>query len=362
MKKRNGVIDLLKFLFAVMIVIFHSKNFVNAESEKILRSAGLGVSFFFIVSGYLMAHSARRVQADQEHPAGPLTVQFIWKKIKGMAPEFYTAWVIAFAVESFIVKNKGIAEALKDGAYGIFELLFLTMAGFEGKGILRVNHVSWYLSAMLIVMALYYPLLIKKRDTFLTLIAPLLCAFIYGYMYTCLPNGFSGPSTQVFGPIRRGLVRAAAEIALGCACYLPAQKLKRMELTKTLRLLMGAVVLLCFGMVFYQAIGKMQPIGYILAALVMAVGITLCFSEQTVWNDMLAGNRVVGWLGEFSLCLYLCHGFWSHAMSILFPEQSYAQRLAWYFLIVTLTALAVRGISVWIKKNWPPRLVNKGKP
>ena len=58
--KRNGAIDLLKFLFSLMIVIYHGRLFANAENP-LFRAGKIGVEFFFIVSGYLMAAKAEKV-------------------------------------------------------------------------------------------------------------------------------------------------------------------------------------------------------------------------------------------------------------------------------------------------------------
>ncbi len=351
MKKRNGEIDLLKFLFSVLIVVFHSKNFVNAGSEKIFTGGAIGVAFFFIVSGYLMVHSAMKINSDSTGEVGQLTVKFIWKKIRGLMPDVYVAWVIAFVVESFIVRNTEVFAALRKACYGIFELLFLNMAGFLGGDVFRVNHVTWYLSAMLIVMAIYYPILLRYKKNFLTLAAPLIVLFLYGYVYTNIESGFSTPSASV-GFIRKGLLRAFAEIALGCACYLPAQKLKNLKTTGVFKTAMAVIAFGCYGIVFWQSYDRISTLLYIMMAFVLAVGVVISFSEQTIWHDWL-NHPVISWLGAFSFDLYISHGFWSHAMKKILPDTSYTNRLAVYLVIVAATALVVKYVSALILKIWP---------
>ena len=57
--KRNGKIDLLRFLFAVIIVLHHTR-YLFGDEHCFFHGGSLAVEFFFIVSGYLMtAHAAR---------------------------------------------------------------------------------------------------------------------------------------------------------------------------------------------------------------------------------------------------------------------------------------------------------------
>ena len=102
MKKRNGEIDLLKFLFALMIVIFHSKNFTDQSGQSPFIAGAIGVSFFFIVSGYLLVQSTEKLIVPEEELIGKPTIKFLWKKIKGFLPNVYVAWVIAFCVQTYI--------------------------------------------------------------------------------------------------------------------------------------------------------------------------------------------------------------------------------------------------------------------
>ena len=57
MKKRSGNLDLMKFLFSLMIIMFHGKNLATTESY-IFPGGSIAVEFFFVVSGVLMARAA----------------------------------------------------------------------------------------------------------------------------------------------------------------------------------------------------------------------------------------------------------------------------------------------------------------
>ena len=59
---RKGNIDLLKFIFAIVIMVYH---FNNTVKQGFFAGAGYNVvTFFFLVSGYFMTATAMRKAAS----------------------------------------------------------------------------------------------------------------------------------------------------------------------------------------------------------------------------------------------------------------------------------------------------------
>ena len=65
--KRNGKIELLRFIASVYVLMFHIDKYVlklppfkfsNEISLAFFPHGSVGVEFFFLVSGYLMARTA----------------------------------------------------------------------------------------------------------------------------------------------------------------------------------------------------------------------------------------------------------------------------------------------------------------
>ena len=58
-KTRNGTIDFWRFIFAIYIMLYHLKEtpfFADLEAiTSWAKGASIGVEFFFILSGFLMA-------------------------------------------------------------------------------------------------------------------------------------------------------------------------------------------------------------------------------------------------------------------------------------------------------------------
>lgn len=63
--QRNYALDFQKFIFAVIVVLFHSTSMATTEAEKIFITGRIGVEFFFIVSGCLMCASAMKAKNQE---------------------------------------------------------------------------------------------------------------------------------------------------------------------------------------------------------------------------------------------------------------------------------------------------------
>ncbi len=58
--KKNGKIELLRFVFALTVVIFHLNVDWYNHGLQLMYHGNMGVEFFFLVSGFLMARSIQQ--------------------------------------------------------------------------------------------------------------------------------------------------------------------------------------------------------------------------------------------------------------------------------------------------------------
>ena len=83
--KRNGYIDVIKLLFAIVIAEFHWGSGVFAGGR-------VAVEGFFIISGFLMMKTIER-EGDGENLARS-TVGFMWRKYKALFYNLLPALVV----------------------------------------------------------------------------------------------------------------------------------------------------------------------------------------------------------------------------------------------------------------------------
>ena len=97
---RNGKVDLFKFIFSIVVIIYHFGNAVKFDNE-LFNKGYIGVEFFFIVSGFLFAKSLAKIPYHKETlPAD--SVHFMWRKYKSFLPYHFFTFVCTFITASII--------------------------------------------------------------------------------------------------------------------------------------------------------------------------------------------------------------------------------------------------------------------
>ena len=77
--KHNGIISLWKFIFAIVIVLFHSNSYFSPEKRLFMSGGYIGVEFFFIVSGFYLAKNIQNENKSSNNNIGLETIKYIWK-------------------------------------------------------------------------------------------------------------------------------------------------------------------------------------------------------------------------------------------------------------------------------------------
>lgn len=348
---RNGTIELWRFVFVVVIVIYHGRNL--GVGDLFFSAGAIGVEFFFPVSGFLMAKSVDKMPSPEGGQSlAKETLHYIGRKIKAVCPNYYVAWIIAFAFYSIARNKTAPLELIKTFFKCIYELLFLVFSGLTYQ---RVNSAAWYLHAMLLVMMVLYPLLRKYYDFFVHVIAPVTAVLILGYMLQSIGN-LRSPTTWLNWTYK-GNLRAAAELCLGISLYPWTKKLKEIRPTKFLRVLISIVEHGGYiGLLVCSTWQKGTKYDYFFLFL-CAISIMLSFSEQG-FAFQFYQNRVSMWLGEFSLSLFLSHIFYSQGLPALLPDLDSKSMIALYFALAFGTGLFVMYVSKALRA-WAPKIGNR---
>lgn len=347
MRKRNAALDLWKFVFTIVIVLYHARNLAKRFTP--LASGYLAVEFFFIVSGALMAASAARKSGEAPAAAGGLgkeTLLFIRHKIGGLLPNYYVGWVIAFLVTA-LSSQHSIRRIAVDLVKSVPELTFISELGFRFA---FSNGACWYISAMLLAIMMLYPFLRRTGEGFYFCWAPLIAIFFMGVTFMQFDK-LSTPHDILFGFMYKGVARAIMGIALGCVCYRVSVCLRSLQLTRLSLWLLTLLEVSCFAgallKMWLVSPGKLDWF----VVLLLAAGVTVTMSSRSLTSKVLSGH-VFSWLGVFSYSLFLSHGYWSHAVPKLIPNGSIPVLLCSYLVISVLTALAVHFISLSLRKWW----------
>lgn len=346
-KHRNGAIDLLKFLFGLMIVFYHGRIF--SESGRVLFGAGyIAVEFFFLVSGYLMTAKAYSVSKKANMLPGKETTAFILKKAKALFPHLLFIYVVCSLLLFYLSpETKKVANIV---FYSIWEPLTLWMSGL-GKIDATINAQTWYISAMLLSMLFLYPIMIQKFDLFTHVIAPATAILLFGWI--AQEYGKLNHYNLWTGVAYSGIYRATAALCMGSVCWVAAQKLQSMHFTKRGRGMLCLIEVSCYLLVVVGAnLVAQNMLDFIMVAL-LAIGVTITFSKMSLidnWFD----RKICYWLGNFSLTVYLNHIIIRKFFQKKVSGLPYIQELLLFIVVVFVWSLIahflMRGLQTVGKK------------
>lgn len=339
-KSNRNALDFLKFVFAVLIVLFHSRMMTNYQENMIVINGRAGVEFFFIVSGCLMCASAAR---STEESIGLDTWRFMKKKIARLMPNFIIAWGLAFIVYHY---NAGIADWGKIGINVIKSLPELLLIKNCGIRFASYNGPTWYISAMLLNMLVLYPLIRRFKDSFY-IIALALMLFILGSFFQ--NYGTFSDLENWNGWILKGTVRGTAGLCAGCLCYKAGTVLGRNKWTAFAKAMFMIIEWGCYiTTIILCCKYSSSPVDYLIFLLFM-IGITITYSNVS-FDELLFRPRIFCWLGSFSFSLYLSHSSWREFTSNIYPQEwGFRQRLICYIVVAVWSGLFVHYLSVFLR-------------
>lgn len=312
---RNGAVDLMRFVCSVMIVLLHGSAYLPKGVAMYSLRGGLCVEFFFFVSGYLMVCSAqkRRGALCGSDTLSAETVRFMKRKVNGMMPNVWVAAIISFLVLFFSLPNGSAHLFFEKLTKEIWRPMLMTSFGFGEPNEL------WYLSSMLIVMIIFYPLLVKYFDMFVRVCAPLIAALCLGYIIKEQQSLLSPSKWLDF--MYKGQIRAFGDLALGIAIYPVIQAMQKQRFKTAPRVLIDLIQLACWGISFYVMMSVRKPKYDAFVLLLIAAATVLAFSHQGFFAGAF-DNRFSLFLGKLSLTVYLSHYWLTFTITNLYPRAA----------------------------------------
>lgn len=327
---RNKTIDLFRFIFAWIIVLYHSFFIV---SPKVGWGGYICVEFYFIVSGYLMAHKACKCINED---IGVTTYGYLKKKFLSILPYFGVAAFFSIIIYA-IFSGMELTQVVRNVFYSLFEVFLLQMYGFHGYW---PTGVAWYLSSLFIALAIIFPVEVKYKKNFTCHIAPLIVLAIYGYL--CYIDGHINTPDKWMGITYKGNLRAVAGVTLGCISYDLSDVIRKLKITNFKKIIISICEFTGYAIVICSAfIRTSEDDMDFLIIFCLFVSVTFSFSNQSILTEALnrCSHRFWKYIGTFSMCIYFNHFYWSANLSKIFPDSFYrSEKILIYLLIVGVTA------------------------
>ncbi|MFI5675714.1 acyltransferase family protein [Streptomyces cellulosae] len=281
----------LRFVAAFLVFCFHLSisglSAPGSTQHAFARAAGagaVGVSFFFVLSGFVLTWSAR--------PGD--TARAFWRR---RAAKIYPNYVVAFVISVVGLYATGHAVGFLVGAAN----LGLVQAWWPDPGVyFGANSVSWSLACEAFFYALFpalLPLLNRIRPQRLWASATLCVAAVFAVpvVATLLPAERHYWFVYIFPPVR------LLEFVLGIlmALVVKSGRWPRIPVWSVAVLLVAAYAVTPY----FPPDAETSAVTVIpFALLIAAVAVADARGKRSVWR-----SRSAVWLGEISFAFYLVH-------------------------------------------------------
>lgn len=298
-------VELYRFIFAVIIMIFHAHNINNGQGHPI-PLGHVFVEFFFFLTGYLTYMSLiRKMKKDQCMDGYPL--QYTLLKFKRFIPYIAMTAIFYVTISMFcnlLIKNLSIKDSILEFSGLPFDVLLLQVTGICNN---PNFNAWWYLSAILFTLPLVIVLFYKKIcssggvEAYIVYFVPLL---IYG-VFSVEINGLDW-DREVLGILKSGVFRGFAGLCLGCTIYDLKNKLENLRLAAFHRIVLTIIEVASYLLSILIAWKwSMVNNSTFLIILLLVIGLVITFSNKSY--TIVLNKKIFAYLGSISLPLYICH-------------------------------------------------------
>lgn len=341
-KVRNGKIDFYKLIFAFVVMFYHYSCSSKYDNEFFTKGY-IAVEFFFIVSGFLYAKSLSKYDNSNKSELKD-SAAFIINKYKAFFPYHIFAVVITL-IYSFFYFDWGFGALVENIINDIPNLFLFQMIGI---GSMKFVMHEWYISAILVVMFILTPIIMKDHERFTHYIAPIIAALSLGF----LKNNFTSLNlvSDWTGFAYAGIIRAFGEICLGCFCYVVYESGILNRFNKIILLLVE------WGSFLFTLLYAFDRISLnmdFIVVFVIALGVTIAFCDKCSLS--IFNNRIVYFLGKWSFAIYMNHNYIRFIMIDLKLDMSYYEQQIIYLICVIISSLCCMLVMDYIL----PRIFKK---
>lgn len=299
--RRNSTIDILRVLFAVVIALFHIAEVYPLQiSNKIslFAQGAIGVEFFSVVTGFLMAQSVKKRLEEKSFEIGKETAYYVGRKYIKIFPYHLFSFVISLFLY-LLWNSNSLFDKVRIVFFSFSDLFMLNMTGLYS---LKLNVPAWYLSSMFISLLILYPVIRAKYDLFVHVLSPVFVLFCAGWM-SLTTESMRGIEMWC-GIMYKGTLRVGMGIALGSICFGVCQVIRGKKLTPKVKTVLSILEITGYAVTFLYSCMNLSEQGYFVIFFIIAASITLTFSNVTVTRDInfLRGKAK---LENLSLAIFL---------------------------------------------------------
>lgn len=329
--KKNGEIELLRFIFAVIVFSFHF------DYADILKSGYLAVDFFFMLSGYFMM---RHIESNSKNNSSMRSLfVYIRSRFIRLYFSYFLVCLLTYMIRCFVLKDISLRTLFDKG---IWEFLMIQSLGFG-----FTITILWFVSVLLVSSFIIYFLKNCLKNAFIPVVllfSLVLLAFLFqtNQSLSLMSNHFI---------VSDGLLRGVAEMSLGCILY----RITRYITVKSKAIIVIASITkytLLLAIVFFLT--REPGIKDFSCIVLIFLYLLLLFICQTKTSKVF-NNRFFYYLGSISYDFYLNQVLIIYLARLL-PANLLRENTMITFLVFIIIDIALSVITNFFSKKFSKRI------
>ncbi len=286
-KTRNTMVDLCRFVAAVMIMLCHL-DLIGRPTHPTY----MFVDFFFILTGYFtLAHFAKKQSPTTPEERGKIALQYTVKKFLPFLPHLLVAVPIAYIARNWQFLTSGDVSGFLNGCKDMLAEILLLPTSFFDEGYRSIGPL-WYLSALLVSIPVFSYICQSKYRRPLCFVGILFAYFFY--------------STQTlisaFDPVS-GVLKCLACMFIGMLVYDIAQSFAQLKFRTWAKVALTIIELLCIVYAVCAGYYAYTPVKF--QVIVYVIMLTIMLSGQSYTSRIK--YKFFTWLGLLSMPLFIWH-------------------------------------------------------
>lgn len=332
--KRNGLIELYRFVFSLCIVSHHAL-FLNEPGHIPVIGGYIAVEFFFILTGFLLTKSILSPLLPKEEDSA---IYQIIKKCKPFYLYFSVTWILSFVLSHVVNHDFQVQTIIWDFIRAIPQLLLLSMAGLGGSsdGLWDYNGTGWYISVLILAILILYPMIKHFKTQFSSSFAPVIAILIYGYI---IQNyNFLGVVNQWSGFCYLGLFRGIAGMSLGSFCYYIVQIVAKKKVDKSHKLMWSFLQLSLLFLILCLMEKYITGFIDVVQVILFSILIVITFANESFLSE-LCDSKWCRSLGKFSMIIFTSQCLVYNYSNLWWYPEKWCWRYGIYIVYVLIVSL-----------------------
>lgn len=321
--RKDNMISFWRIVFTYGVVLFHLFN-----QYEHWTGWDIGVEFFFVVSGWLLAADLKKYNRT---PYG-----YTLHRIKRLYPEYFMAFIVSAACMIYANKMSVNDTLVWLEGDGIKELLCIHY--WPWWDVPYANNASWYVCILLVAGLFLYSLCKRVPGIAKEIIIPI--AIIVGLTYSYRTYG--SLLTEFYEGIwyHHRFVRGFLEMGIGILLFDFNEKYSIYLKNKAVQIFGFVILLITFIAAYYRK-GKIEY----LYLLLISIGVAISFNTNLIFQ-----SKILAFFNKISYSIYLNHIIFRSYLMPKFFEALSIKMIILYVVVVTILAILMYYISKYVWK------------